>query len=404
MEKKIQSFWLNVGFLDREMDLSGRKQVLAALADQDVEVRAVFNYLQTASKPNGINKVWLLKMVGRGPLASLWLFCRQQWILFNNMDADVVVLRAFNLHFSLPVWFLRRKLQRRDYPKFILDIRTLPVDMPNNWRGRQRELRFRSSIWIAARYMDGFMMITETMKNRVLSPWERPPKPACVWTTGVDPELFNPSGVTGPPDGLTFDDRFVIMYHGIFSPNRGLQQTLEAIRLLRDRHPELLFFLLGKGPAEQHLGDLVKKLKIENHVIIHPPVALESVPAYINTTNVGILPFPDLDWWDTSSPIKLFEYLSMAKPVIVTDIAAHRSVLGDLPCGLFASGNDPRQLAGAIASAVAAKDHLPQWGQQGRELVLKEFTWNRQAMKIKHFFEHLLTPPAASHTTITKII
>ncbi len=384
------------------MDLSGRKQILAALAARGVEVRAVFNYLQTATVPQTLSNVWLLKMRGRGAVANLWLFLRQQWILFKNSAVDVVVLRAFNLHFSLPVWFLWRKLLRRPRPKFILDIRTLPVDIPDNWQGRQRQYRFRSSIRIAARYMDGFMMITETMKDRVFASWQSPPKPACVWTTGVNPDLFNPTGIASAREELNLDGRFVIMYHGIFSPNRGLQQTLEAISLLRDRNPEVLFFLLGKGPAEQELRDLVKKLKIENQVIIHPPVALESVPRYISVANVGILPFPDFDWWDTSGPLKLFEYLSMGKPVIVTDIRAHRDVLGDLPCGLFVPDNDPEKLAAAIQAAVAAKDRLKLWGQQGRQLILNKFTWDRQARKIKTYFEYLLDSENSSDATSRK--
>jgi glycosyltransferase involved in cell wall biosynthesis len=49
-------------------------------------------------------------------------------------------------------------------------------------------------------------------------------------------------------------------------------------------------------------------------------VSLAQVPPYIAACDVGLIPYCLSDFTRTSSPIKAFEYLSMGKPVVSTNI------------------------------------------------------------------------------------
>lgn len=390
MISKLKTFWLNLGFLDRDMDLSERRQILRALSEQRVEVRAIFNYFHTPQRIFGLDKIWLLRFRAKGLIGRIWLFIEQQMVLIKNLDVHVIVVRAFNLHQTLPVWFFQRKILRRRLPKFVLDIRTLPVDIANDWRGKQQRLRFYSSIRLAFRYFDGISIITEKMKGdlqRIVNNYD---KKVCVWSSGVDPILFDPEHTNDIKHIIEFDRRFVIMYHGILSPNRGLQQSIEAIAMLKKKYPEIMLFFLGKGPGQAELEKLIKRFKLENHVFIHQPVSFEDVPKYIKAASVGILPFPNLNWWNTSSPIKLFEYLAMKKPVILTDIAAHRAVLGNRQCGFFVPDHRPASIACGISTVLEKTTELAELGNIARKIVIEHFTWERQARKIKKYFQDLL--------------
>jgi glycosyltransferase involved in cell wall biosynthesis len=390
MASKLKTFWLNLGFLDRDMDLSERRQILRALAEQKVEVRANFNYIKTPLSVQGLDKVWMLKLHGKTFLGIILLYAKQQLTLMKNLDVDVVVVRAFNLHQTLPLWFFWRKVLHRRRPKFVLDLRTLPVDVDEKLWGKLRKIRFDTSVRLAFRHFEGLSVITEKMKIDLQTEVSDFKKKVCVWSSSVDPNLFDPRRVADVRDELGFNDRFVIMYHGILSPNRGLQQAVEAIAIVRKSHPEIMFFLLGKGSAQPKLEEQIRDLGLESHVFIHPPVPYESVPKYINSVQTGILPFPDLDWWNTSSPIKLYEYLAMGKPVIVTDIAAHRAVLGKIKCGFFVPNHEPVSIAHGINTAIENAFEITELGRIARTMVIKHFTWERQARKIKDYFQDLL--------------
>lgn len=388
-QHKISSFWLNIGMLDLNMELGFRKQILKSLAVQEVEVRANFNYLETAIPVDGLDKVYFLKLCRNGPIGSILLTIEQQLTLLKNLDVDVVVLRPFSLMATLPLWFIVRKVLRRKKPKFVLDIRTLVADFPGFWKRIQRQIRFDASVHIAFRYFDGLTVITEKMKRDLQNKNNNFKKKLCVWSSGMDPILFNPDKVCDLREELKIENRFVIMYHGILSPGRGLQQAIKAIAIVRKIIPEVMLFFLGKGPAQNELEELIRNLGLHEHVCIHPAVPFEKVPCFVKSIQAGILPFPDLDCWNTSSPIKLTEYLAMGKPVIVTDIEAHRYALGKLECGFFIPDSQPENIANGIKDLFDRRSELPVLGKIARKAAMERFTLEKQAKKIKSYFMEL---------------
>jgi glycosyltransferase involved in cell wall biosynthesis len=391
MSDKIKTFWLNLDFIDRDLHSSQRQQILRALKRQNLEVRASFNFIQTPLSVNGLDKVWMIKLRTSGLLGRILLSIEQQLTLMKNLDVDIVVVRAFNLLQCLPLWFLWRKILQHKQPKFVLDIRSLPADYPGYWRLTQRKKRFNAAVRFAFRYFDGLTMITEKMKKDLQVKCKNFQKKICVWSSGVDSNLFNPDSTSDIKSKNDFNNRFVILYHGVLSPKRGLQQTVEAVSRVRISHPDVLLVLLGAGLAQKELEELVRNYELENHVLIHPPIPFKEVAKFINCVQVGILPFPDLDSWNTSSPIKLYEYLAMGKPVIVTDIAAHRNALGELKCGFFIPDHHPESIVCGIEAVFKKRHELKALGKIARNKAIKEFTWDDQARKVKTYFELLLS-------------
>jgi glycosyltransferase involved in cell wall biosynthesis len=373
------------------MYLSERRQILKALKDMKIEVGANFDYFRKKTKIKGIDKVWFLKYRKKGLLGTLIMFGKKFSILLKNHDVDVVVVEPYSLHPLLPIWFLWKKVFGYKRPKFVLDIRSLPVDSQNNWEGKLRVFRFDSSVMFALKYFDGITMITEKIKCYLQKRYKKYRKDICVWSSAVDPSFFDPDKVIDLRKNLGFKSRFVIMYHGILSPNRGLQNSIEAISMIKKSHPEVLLLILGKGPAREELIKLIREKKLEDYVLLKNSVPFEEVPRFIKSAQAGILPFPDLDWWNTSSPIKLFEYLSMGKPVIVTEIEAHKVVLENKKCAIFVKNNLPENLAEGILQLVNKRSELEQLGVIARTIILEKHTWQKQALKIKRYFKSILT-------------
>ena len=114
------------------------------------------------------------------------------------------------------------------------------------------------------------------------------------------------------------------------------------------------------------------------------------MPAYVALSDVGLLPFPNLMWWRVSSPIKLMEYMAMRKPVIVTDIEAHREVLGEREMAIYVKDNQPESLAEGIMQAYHKRKTLKNPGRQARQLVESRYTWKKQAEKLALFLEETM--------------
>ncbi len=79
--------------------------------------------------------------------------------------------------------------------------------------------------------------------------------------------------------------------------------------------------------------------------------------------------------------IKIFESMEQALPVLLSDVPLHRHIVGKYKCGLCVDPNDSSAIATAIKYLVENKEEAYEMGQRGREAVLKEYNWQRQAEK-----------------------
>jgi glycosyltransferase involved in cell wall biosynthesis len=228
------------------------------------------------------------------------------------------------------------------------------------------------------------------MKKDVCTEFSLKPSKVGIWTSGVSAKLFDPDARRIQGNKLRnkfgLSGKFVVFYHGSLSSTRGIPDTFEAMKILMKKYSNIVLFLLGSGPIAYMLKSSIKSENLQNNIIIHDAVEYEQVPKFISMSDVCIIPLPDYPCWRSQSPLKLFEYLSMEKVVIATDIPAHRSVLDNRKCCIYLSSVNPEEIAKVIEYASINKEKLAGWGKTGRKIVLQKYTWE----KVAEVFEHYL--------------
>ena len=158
---------------------------------------------------------------------------------------------------------------------------------------------------------------------------------------------------------------------------------------VKNKIPAVKLVILGKGLGSEKMIELVEQLDLKEFVQFHDPVAYEKIPDHIARADVGIIPLPDELCWQVSSPLKLFEYLAMAKPVILSPIEAHSSILNGCPAAIFLKSTSPKDISEGILAAYARRASFKQIGMKGREFVLDRFTWDIQARNLEIFIQKL---------------
>lgn len=274
--------------------------------------------------------------------------------------------------------------------KVILDIRSTPVGV-YGLSGHLRALGFSISVHIAKLMFNGITIITPMMRNEVCKKYKIDPKSVGVMTDGVSTSLFKNEKYAHERLELRkkfgLSDKFVAIYHGALSRSRGCIEAIDAIAIARKQHPDIILFLLGSG--EVHLlQKQISKNKLEDNVIIHDPVDYRDVPKYIAMSDVGVVVLPDIPDWRNQCPLKLLEYLAMKKPVILTDIAANREIVGDSKCAIYVPSCNPSKIADALEYAFDNRDRLKEWGEYGRAIVIKKYSWDKV---VDDREEHLLS-------------
>ncbi|HUN55806.1 MAG TPA: glycosyltransferase [Smithella sp.] len=301
-------------------------------------------------------------------------------VVKNRKRFDWIMTEPTSALFLTPLAMLRPLIP--SIPKIVLDVRTQPVEVPDNWRGYITRKKFSMTIKAAARRFNGLLAITDEMA-KYLKRITGIHMPVGIWTSGVNLELFKPDKPYERIPGI--DGRFVIMYHGVFTPTRGLDMIILAIDKIRREYPEVLMFFLGDGSMREKMEAMVRERGLDNHVVICGPVPNHEIPRYLHSAHIGILAFPDHEWWSVQSPLKLFEYLAMSKPVIISDIPMNRNVVGNRNIAFYIKDNSAGQICEGIRTAVINREHLSAMGEEGRKLIVEEYSWMSQAGKINKY-------------------
>ena len=82
-------------------------------------------------------------------------------------------------------------------------------------------------------------------------------------------------------------------------------------------------------------------------------------------------------------PIKLFDYLAMGVPVIVSDFPAMRKIIGECDCGLAADSEDPRSIAGALRKIFQDDGLRTRLSQNARRAFEAKYCWEGQQESLK---------------------
>jgi glycosyltransferase involved in cell wall biosynthesis len=100
------------------------------------------------------------------------------------------------------------------------------------------------------------------------------------------------------------------------------------------------------------------------------------VVSYLSNADIGVSPDPKTPMNDNSTMIKIFEYMAFGLPVVLFDLKEGRKVAG--PAALYATPNDPADLAKQIERLLDDQALRQKLGTSGRKRIEDELNWENE--------------------------
>lgn len=201
-----------------------------------------------------------------------------------------------------------------------------------------------------------------------------------------DPERFLAIPVEPVPE---LEGRFVLSYIGGFGGrHRGLDVAVRAMPAVTAAVPEALLLLVGDGRARPDLERLVQKLRLDEHVRFLPWQPFERVPSLIAASDVCLVPHRSGAHTEATSPHKLFQYMLLGKPVLVSSCRPLERVVAATGAGLVFEAGNPESLA-ARAIELADPALRERLGRAGRKAALGPYSWNETAKRLVEVYAGL---------------
>jgi len=200
---------------------------------------------------------------------------------------------------------------------------------------------------------------------------------------GNTPRLasFTPKGVPTPEfDG--FEDRFTLFFSGLLAGDRGLEVAVDALALLAAREPRrYALVIVGEGQMRAPLAAQAGRLGLAESVRLPGFIGHDRLPDLIAHADAGLLPFHACPHINATLANKLFEYMALALPVIVSDVPPMLRVLAETGCGLSFRSGDPADLARQIESLARDPEAGRRHGEAGAAAVRERYHWEVDAAR-----------------------
>ena len=148
------------------------------------------------------------------------------------------------------------------------------------------------------------------------------PEETYVVRAGIDLERYDPN-----MDGSEIRERYgikeddsVLFFMGWLYDFSGLKEVATELSKIADEKPNIKLLIVGDGDAFDDLQRIREEYHLENQIILTGKQPYESIPSFIASSDVCLLPAYNNETMRDIVPIKLYKYMAMGKPVITTKL------------------------------------------------------------------------------------
>ncbi len=145
-----------------------------------------------------------------------------------------------------------------------------------------------------------------------------------------------------------------------------------------EQYPDVFMMFVGGGPGRSRLEEIAEDMNFGQRIIFAGHVPNRDIGHYIRAMDIGVIPHTN----EYRSPIKMFEYMSQAKPVLAPSQEPVQSVLGDIQNDYLFQAKSEESLEKTISLVLRDHQNWEDKGNRLREIILQRYTYERHGRTI----------------------
>lgn len=185
-----------------------------------------------------------------------------------------------------------------------------------------------------------------------------------------------------------YGTQFVYSYIGGIDFHRGLHTVVDSLSKLSVDSLRIKFLIVGSGKILDHLRQkaTVYDLGARIEFLGHQPYA--DLKSYVEISKIGVIPHLKTGHTDNTLPHKLFHYMYLKKPVLVSDCNPLKRIVESNNCGKVFKSGDADDLASKIEWFWQHRENLEIMGQNGYQALMNELNWKNAEERLIELYEN----------------
>lgn len=177
------------------------------------------------------------------------------------------------------------------------------------------------------------------------------------------------------------DEKIVITYTGRMIEEKGVLRLIEAFKKLSEKYNNLELNLAGEGP-------ILDKIKQENkdikNINILGKISHEEVIKLLGRTSIFVNP----SYFSEGLPTTILEAGMMECAVVATPMGGTTEIITNKDIG-YICGFKTDEISEKIEKLIINREEIKRLGQNIKEKVKNEFSWNTTAKKIAETINYI---------------
>lgn len=241
----------------------------------------------------------------------------------------------------------------------------------------------------------GVVVLTNALKEMLINRGYSENK-ILVESSAIDPVAF-PGGISRDVarKKLNLPEKGkIVSYIGNFHTlglEKGLDIIVQSIPIVTREYKDVSYYFVG-GPmsyADGYISSLKKDEVDKRHYFFFDRQAYKDIYLWLAAADVLVMPLPDHPRFSkNTSPMKIFEYMSSGRPMVITDLPAFRGVLEHEKNVLLVPTNDVETFSDAILRLLQDSVLANELAENAYIDVQKK-TWDARAERIVQWIETL---------------
>jgi glycosyltransferase involved in cell wall biosynthesis len=181
-------------------------------------------------------------------------------------------------------------------------------------------------------------------------------------------------------------DAHVVLYAGTFEPYQGLSTLLVAAGRVVQAIPNAVFVLVGgDGDAVDTLRREASRLGLNGSVRLVSRRPRAEIPAYLAMAELLVSP----RLYGDNLPLKVFDYLAAGRPIVATDLPAHRALLDETRAVL--TPPTAQALADGIVDVLRTPERAAELARAAREYATTQLGWPRFVAMVEAVYDEVIS-------------
>lgn len=178
----------------------------------------------------------------------------------------------------------------------------------------------------------------------------------------------------------------VILYQGAVNIDRGLEEMIHAMKLLRQN---AVFVIVGIGDLSDKLKELVEKENLGGRVLFAGQIPFQELHHYTCMADIGLSIEKEAGInYQNCLPNKFLDYIQSRVPVLVTPFPEMKKIVEQYDIGAFIHDHRPENLAAKLDAMLGEEDALRRY-RANLEQAANDLCWENESKILKDLINEI---------------